>query len=305
MTQPPKWSQIPGPVSPREGSQQGQRVMLCPVFDAQRFEQELSTDRLIRIGSFGAVVVVVLFLQGSMLLANLWMLVLPLMIVWIFLSAPSARVMATLPGLTAALEQDIPAAEAMIAQSLARKPLHRQVRYELYHRLAIVRMGQQRWHEVVAIVSTLLNQPLGPASRHRPSLLLMLAEASMLQQDLHTSYVALSELAQPGVSRQLSLIERLQHLTIRTRYEVMLGHDGLALAGLPAKLKLVRMMPASTCGQMHEMWAIAAHRIGDKPLHDWMFKRAELLCEPAQFEAFRQGQLRFGPQLQPITPAMV
>lgn len=289
----PPLSQIPGPSSPK----QIRRV--CPPFDVNRMEREFQLDTLWRWGAVGMVVLLMIIFQFGLSMAQLWLIMLPVMAAWIWLSMPSAKVVPLLPQIAQWLDHDPIAAETAIATSLARRPLHGRIRIQLYHRLALLRHYQMRFDESAAIAHALLSRPLGPSERYRPQLLLLIVEASLLQNNLGGAYPALVELSR----RKLTLIESLQHLSLLTRYEVAGGYDGLALVGLPGKIELAQMMPANQCGSMHAMLAIAAKRQGDERLFDWLYRRAELLCDPAQFEAFGRGELRFGVE-RPLTLAV-
>lgn len=289
----PPLSQIPGPSSPPAGPK------TCLPFDLRRFEWEFQRDSLWRWAAIGLVVVLMIVFQSGLSMADMWLLMLPVMAMWVAISMPSAKVLPLLPQLAGWLENEPVTAETVIATSLARRPLHRHVRTQLYHRLALLRHYQMRFDESTAIAHALLSRPMGPAERYRPQLLLLIVEARLLQNDLAGAYPALVELSR----RKLSLIETLQHLSLQTRYEVAAGYDGQALVGLPAKIEMAQMMPAGQCGTMHAMLAIAAKRQGDQQLFDWLFRRAQLLCEPAQFEAFAQGHLRFAVE-RPLTMAV-
>lgn len=270
----------------------------CAPFDARRMDRELFLDIFSRWSAVVLVVVAILVFQTGLSTMDFWLLMIPVFIVWIGISAPSAKVLPLLGQIAAWIESDPPAAEAALAQSLARRPLQRQLRLQLYHRLAILRHYQSRLEESAAITQALVAKRLGSSEKYRPQLLLMLTEAKLLQGDLPGAYLALSELAR----LKLGLIESLQHLSLRTRYEVLAGYDQQALTDLPGKLHLAQMLPAAQCGSLHALWAIAAARQSDDPLRDWLTRRAQLLCEPAAYERFKDGQLTFAVE-RPLTVA--
>lgn len=288
----PPLSQIPGPSAPSTDRR------TCPPFDARRFEREFELDAFWRWGAIGLLLLLMVVFQMGLPMSDMWLMMLPVMAVWVAISMPSAKVVPLLPQINSWLDNDPVAAETAIATALARRPLHRHLRVQLYHHLALLRHYQMRLDESSAIAHALLTRRMGPAERYRPQLLLLIVEAKLLQYDLAGAYPALVELSK----LKLSLIESLQHLSLRTRYEVAAGYDGPALVGLPGKIEMSQMMPANQCGTMHLLLAIAAKRQGDEPLHNWLCRRAELLCEPAQYEAFGRGQLHFAVE-RPLTLA--
>jgi hypothetical protein len=266
------------------------RLMTCPPFDPARLKRELWIDQAARWSTVILVLLAILVFQTGLSSMDFWLLMIPVVILWVAISAPSAKVMPLLPQISQWLDQDLPAAEDAIAQSLARRPLHRQLRIQLYHRLAILRHYQNRIDESAVIAQTLLAMPLGASEIHRPQLLLILVESRLLRNDLAGAYWGLNELSH----LKLSLLESLQHLALRTRYEVASGYNAMALADLPRKIHYAQMLPAPQCGALHLLLAAAARQVNDQPLHDWLMRRAQLLCEPRVFDEYQQGRLAFG-----------
>ena len=251
-----------------------------PPFAPQRFLNDLWIDSAIR---WSALIVVVIA-AGYMVLFNLADTTLGLAVIlllafgWISINTISATIWRTLPHITELISHNSDAAEALLAPQLKRRPLVRWVRLMLYHRLAAIRHRQQRFHESAVICQSLLGQNMGPARRQRGALLLMLLEAQLQRGDLHGAYPALLELH----TQPLSLAESLQRLALQTRYEVLAGHDAAALAGVKQKLLLAELMPAEHCGAMHAMLTTSAARAGQADLADWLWRRTNLLCSPAQ-----------------------
>lgn len=200
--------------------------------------------------------------------------------VWMGISSISARVSRELPAITAAVEADPAAAQAMIDGHLHRRPLLRWVRLMLYHRLAVLRHRQGRFDQSAAICRAVLAQRMGPARQVRPHLLLMLAEARLQFRDPAGAYPALLEL----YATRLGLSESLQRLALQTRYEVMAGQDDAALHRTTQKIELAELMPAAQCGAMHALLATAATRARRDDLAHWLRARAELLCTPEQLQ---------------------
>jgi|GEM_PF-1307892 len=274
------------------------QLMTCPPFSPDKLKRELWIDSASRWSAVILIMLVILIFQTGLSSMDFWLLMIPVIILWVAISAPSAKVLPILPQITQWLDQDLPAAENAIAQGLARRPLHRQLRIQLYHRLAIVRHYQTRIDESAAIAQTLLSMSLGASEVHRPQLLLILVESRLLRNDLVGAYAGLNELSR----LRLGLLESLQHLALRTRYEVAAGYHTMALADLPRKIHYAQMLPAPQCGSLHLLLAAAAQQVNDPALYDWLMRRAQLLCEPKVLEEFQQGRLAFGVE-KPLTIA--
>ena len=257
------------------------------VFSPDRMLRELWIDLAIRRGLgvlvILAIVALMIFDQAGSTLGL--MVVMAVIFAWIGVNSISANIWRALPSVTAMIGRDPILAEAHLADLMKRRPLMRWLRLLLYHRLAAIRHRQNRFAESAAICQTILSQPLGPARKQIGSLLLMLAEASLQCRDMYGAYAALSALA----GERLNLAERLQHLAIQTRYEVLCGHDRAALAGVRQKLLLAELMPAEHCGAMHAMLTASAQRAGHNELADWLYRRSELLCGRERLEQLLQG----------------
>ncbi len=199
---------------------------------------------------------------------------------WLVLSMLNARIWQGVLQLGPDLHHDAAQVEAHLAATLKVRGLHRAVRVMLGHRLALLRHQQSRFAESAAIAQSLLCQPLGQAEQVRPHLLLMLAEARLMLGDLWGAYLALHELSQ----RPLRLVEALQRAGLMTRYLVEAGFDEVALYDVERTVRLAELMPAAQCGAIHAMLATAAGRSGQSALGRWLRARAELLCDPRQWE---------------------
>ena len=216
---------------------------------------------------------------------------------WMFVNGLSNRVSVQIPRLTFLIDTDPAAAEQFITQLLAKRPLLRWVRLAIYHRLAILRHRQHRFHEAADICELLLRYRVGPARDARANVLLMLTEARLECRDVLCAYHTLTALSHT----RLSLIEHLQRIALQTRYELMIGSHAAALRGADHKIQLIELMPAPQCGAVHAMLATAADHQGQSRLAAWLWQRAELLCTPSQFQNLRQGG--FGITLTPTPGA--
>lgn len=286
----------PGGESPSENERidrsASTHAATIPPFTPDRFLRDLGIDSAIR----WAALVVVVIAAGYLILTEQTdtplglAVVLALAFGWISINTISATIWRTLPSITEMIGPDPASAEALLAEQLKRRPLVRWVRLMLYHRLASIRHRQQRFHESAVICQSLLGQSLGPARRQRGPLLLMLLEAQLYCGNLHGAYAALLELHR----QPLSLVESLQRLALQTRYEVLAGHDGAALAGVKQKLMLAELMSADHCGAMHAMLTTSATRAGHGELADWLWRRTNLLCSPAQIRHLFSGPFAIG-----------
>jgi hypothetical protein len=255
-----------------------------PGFDARRLGRQLLRDTLIR---WTVALAMGLCLMSGLMMneSSLWSasaLIMAGLLLWIWLSSVSAKVWQGLKQITAQLRSDPAQAETRLAQYLRRMPLHRSARLLLYHRMAILRHRQRRFAEVASICHSLLSYQMGPAERVRPHLLLLLVEASLAEKDHVSAYLGLTQLC----AAPLNLIESLQCMALRTRYELAVGHYESALVDVGHKVELAEMMPAPQCGVMHAMLAAAAAAApGKQPaLADWLWRRAELFCGSERLE---------------------
>ncbi len=286
----------------------------CPAFDHHRFRRELTADALIRRTILAAVIIY--FLIGSEIAqthpswSGIWMIA--VLFAWFWVSLIGARVARQLPGMTALAQQDPAAAEPLIAQALRRHPLPRKLRLLLYERLAMTRLRQGRYTEVVMICQSVLTktpaQPSGetsgPVSARlrrlasffvlrpsvlaalRPNLLLMLVEARLWHGDAVGAYFDLLQLH----GCELNLTDRLRLLLLQTRYELAIGNPKAVLDHVAQKIRVAELMPTVQCGTMHAMLAAAAYQDRRPDLYDWLGRRAELLCTPAQWQAAVAGR---------------
>ncbi len=273
MTPPP-----PEPVTERDAVRE---LRACPPFDARRLSRQLALDTALWwCLRLTLLMVMVYALAGGAGHGHPALAVFFLIVAggWLAHSYASARVAQQLPQITELIEGGGTQAESLIATALRRAPLQRSVRLLLYHRLAMLRHRQRNYEESAAIAHTMLRYPLGPVTEIRPHLLLILGESRLLARDFWQTWYALTMLYRC----RLNLIERLQVLTLQTRYEVATGQDAAALRDLDRKIALCELMPAPQCGAMHAILAVASRRRHDTALADWLRRRADLICLPEQ-----------------------
>lgn len=261
-------------------------VRQCPLFIPKRFMRQLAIDDAARWVALVTLLLCVVAAVATEWLAlserSLMVLVIFVAGLWVGISVLSARAAQQLPQISAMLEVDHTTAEAALARTLRRWPMQRSVRLLLYHRLAVLRHRQQRYAEAAAVSQALLAVRLGQAGQVRPHLLLILAESRLAIGDLVGTYQALADLHRA----RLSLVEVLQLLAVQTRYEIATGQERAALDRIDRKIQLIELMPMPQCGALHAMLAVAAQRCQQTQLADWLRRRAELLCEPDQLQAY-------------------
>ena len=284
----------------------------CPVFTLATLQRQLAVDTAIRWTVITLVVAYLLFGPQLEAVASTWstLAAFALIVIWIAMGVLNTRTAAKLPKITAMITQNPQAAESTLAETIGKRPLSSTVRLLLYHRLAMLRMHQQRFAETAAICHAVLSQKskiaetprlahnAQPASnpdspswlssptvnqQTRTNLLLMLTEARLQCGDLTGAYIALRQLH----DCRLSLIDRLQLMPLQTRYEIAVGYHTSALRGIHQKIQLAELLPAPQCGLMHALLATAANQAHQVILSDWLIKRAKLLCTPEQLQAVK------------------
>ena len=205
---------------------------------------------------------------------------LALIVFWIWVSTTSARIARQMGSIAMLTEQNPEAAENLLAQQMTRLPLQRQIRITLYHRLALIRHRQMRFHEAAVICQSLLAQPIVFATRLRISLLLIQLESLLQIADVSGAYLCIVQLKQ----HPLRLTDRMQLLALQTKYELSIGQCDLATTQVQQRVQLAELLPAYQCSEMHAMLALAAERSGQAELSDWLNKRAVLLAPDEEDE---------------------
>ncbi|WP_145079671.1 hypothetical protein [Poriferisphaera corsica] len=270
--------------------QQNKQVISRVDFSEEELAKQLKVDGLLRWGSLailgGVFVWFLLFgpsgqgenggsgFEGSGLLMVL------LIVGWFMLNSVNARTGRELGQISGLVDRDPGRVMVWAGMALKRKPLLKWVRLMIYHRLAMVRHRQGHYVESAAICRGVLKHGLGPAEGSRGHLLLIWAEASIELRDMTGAYEALRQLH----GMRLSLLEGLQRLCLQIRYEVIVGNDAAAVGNLDNKLEMLELLPAAQCGVVHRLLAVAAERIGEAEMAEYLNKRARLLCTEKQLE---------------------
>ncbi|MBI1335462.1 MAG: hypothetical protein GC164_00700 [Phycisphaera sp.] len=246
-----------------------------PDFDPRRFERQTLLDNLYQwavLGVISVIVVIEMLMGGGGTTTTV--LVFVVFAAWLAMSLADARTASTLPQISAQLGHDPNAAGGLISQGISRTVMNRAVRFELYHRLAILKHTKGDLVQSGAICSALLSQRLGSAERVRPQLLVMLCESRLVVGDYATAYSSLVQLH----GCKLSLAEMLQLTGLQTRYEVSMGYDAAALRNVRQRVELSELMPTGPCIALHQTLALAAGRTGRAELSAFLQSRANLLA---------------------------
>ena len=256
----------------------------CPPFDVASLKRQLSVDRFCRwclLAMLGLGVGMASVAASHTIHVVAGSIVLLVAVAWIAMSMLNARVARALPAISDLVAQDPGAAEAVLAEALARWPLQPSVRLLLYHRLAMVRHRQRRLAEAAAICHAVLDHAWHLPREARAHLLLILVEAHLYHRDLVQAYHGLVQLHRVA----LNLVEVTQRLPLQLRYEILAGHDQAALRSIDRKIQMAELLPADQCGLVHLLLAMAAGRSGQTQLARWLKARAELVCSAEKIQS--------------------
>jgi len=270
------------------GAQEQGPSPALPPFDAARLRRQLSVDgaaRWVMIIVVALAVVLASLLQSGVAIAAV-VGVMALMFAIASGVTVSLRTLRDLAMITTLLGNPYQSvnAESLLAVAIRRWPLPQWLRVLLVHRWAVLRHQQGDYQEAAAIASALLHVMPRTRQQSVKSLashtLLMRLEAQLQLEDLTGAYHTLLELDR----QPLTQVERLQRLSLQTRYELMCGWPGQVAKGLERKVELAELMPAPQCGVMHAMLAQACATLGHRPAADWLSARADLLASAEQVE---------------------
>jgi hypothetical protein len=260
---------------PADQSDQQTTLRTCEPFDPRRLRRQMRTDVIVLWAvalAVGIALVAAVQLGNSSLAAG-GVIVFATTLLWFAVNSVSAKTWHELRQITALIDHAPNHAEDRLAGALKRWPLQRSVRLLIHHRLAMLRHRQQRFAETATIGAAVLRYRMGNAERIRAHLLLLMAESYLILGQLDHAYATLHQL----YGLQLNLVESLQRMALQTRYEISAGQDDQALRSLDSKIELAELMPATQCGALHAMFAIAARRSEQTTLANWLQQRAELI----------------------------
>ena len=251
----------------------------CAAFDADRFDREVSIDNGARWVLISGLILLCLPTAASVFLNVLvqepeWFstLMVGVIVAWIWISTTSTRIARQLSSIVSLTDHDPEAAEGLLGQVMTKWPIQRPVRLMFYYRLALLRHRQMRFYESAAICQCVLAQPVAATAKLRTSLLLVQTESLLHIGDVSGAFAAIHQLHQSS----LRLSDRLQLLPLQIRYELMADQNEAVLVHLKERVRLAELMPSFQCGAVHRMLAVAAERIGQLPLKNWLNARAVL-----------------------------
>jgi len=295
-----------GPHEPdRDRDPDPESMRSLPPFDPDRFRRLLLLDAAARWGVIVGVALAVVL--ASLMQLGLAAAAVIGVVAFLFavaggvtVSVHTLRDLAVVTSLLAVADQ-AERTESHLAGAVSRWPLPQWLRVLLVHRWAVLRHQQGECHETVKIATALLEvmtRVRQQAVRNlRNHTLLMLLEAQLQLEDLTGAYQTLLQLDRASLSQ----IERLQRLSLQTRYELMCGWPNEVVRGLERKVELAELMPAVQCGAMHAMLAQACTMLDRRQTANWLSDRAELLATNDQIEALlNSGSGIVGPPEQEV-----
>jgi hypothetical protein len=204
--------------------------------------------------------------------------------VWILLSVRSmkgTRLAADSPSLIAAGQYE--QAEARIDTALRSFSLFRATKLQSLHHLALLRHAQHRWRDTALLCQALLGQKLGGMGRLPRATLLLMADSSLEMDDLAGAFAAMNRLYQ----FRLSLNEALALQVLQLDYGSRVGAWEPMLRGVGTKTQMSELMPPPNAARSQALLALAAWKLGHRPLARWLRRRAELLADPQEISADR------------------
>jgi hypothetical protein len=198
------------------------------------------------------------------------------LIVWIVTGFSQARLWQEMAQASQLIDGHPVLAEHMLAGVGTRSMVQAPIRANFYYRLSLLRFRQRRYVEAAMIADDLIALDHRTLRQHRANLLLMRTECALRLGDLNGAYRGLSELH----PMNLSLLESLQRLLLRTLYESNTRRYDHVMHGWRDKVISADLMPQAQCRMMHDLMAAAAKQRGMPDLGQWLSDRAGLLGEP-------------------------
>jgi len=163
------------------------------------------------------------------------------------------------------------------------------------HHLAVLRHAQKRWQESALLCRAILAQRLGALRGLSTPSMLLLADDLLHIGDLTGTHDALARL----YLTRLNLAEALQLQQLQSEYLARIGAFEPMLEGMKTRIQLAELMPASAAARTQALLALAARKTGRNDLSQWLRRRAELLCEPAELISEQPILAELWPQAVP------
>ncbi len=165
-------------------------------------------------------------------------------------------------------------AEQTLAGALGSFSLYRAPVLQALQNLAALRHLQQRFDQTRILSAELLRHDPRPQSS-RP-IRLLLAEAALALDDLHTAHATLTQIGNSGSS----LRETLKLTELQIDYCVRIGAWPQALENLPWKIELAELLPTESAAHVQALLALAAMKLHRLDWASWLRHRVELLVDP-------------------------
>jgi hypothetical protein len=186
-------------------------------------------------------------------------------------------------------------AESRIDAALRSFSLFKPAKFISLHHLAVLRHAQRRWQESALLCRALLSQRLGSLRGLSKPSLLLLTDNLLRLGDLTGTYETLSQIYR----RRLNLIEALSLQQLQLEYLARIGSFGPMLADVKARIELAELMPSPHAAKAQAFLSLAALKCGRTDLHQWLKRRAELLCEARTLVAERPLLAELWPDVTP------
>jgi hypothetical protein len=140
----------------------------------------------------------------------------------------------------------------------------------------LLRFKQKRFAEAAAMCDDLIVLDHKTLSQFKVNILLVRTECALRLSDLASAYEGLSRLH----PMQVTLLESLQRLLLRTLYESKSGRHDYVVDQWKQKVLNADLMPQAQCRLMHDLLAASARVTNMPDLAQWLSMRAKLLGEP-------------------------
>ena len=190
---------------------------------------------------------------------------------------------------------DLLLGQSRIDAALRSFSLFKPAKFISLHHLAVLRHAQRRWQESALLCRALLSQRLGSLRGLSKPSLLLLTDNLLRLGDLTGTYETLSQIYR----RRLNLIEALSLQQLQLEYLARIGSFGPMLADVKARIELAELMPSPHAAKAQAFLSLAALKCGRTDLHQWLKRRAELLCEARTLVAERPLLAELWPDVTP------
>ncbi len=198
------------------------------------------------------------------------------LIFWVVTGFSQARMWQEMARASQVIDAHPALAEHMLANVGSKRVIQAPIRVNYYYRLSLLRFRQHRYGEAAQIADDLLEMDHKTLRQHKANLLLMRTECALRLNDQVSAYRGLSELH----PMELSLLESLQRLLLRTLYESNTRRYEHVMYDWRGKVMSADLMPQAQCRLMHDLLATGASQSGMPDLAHWLTERAQLLGEP-------------------------